>query len=440
MGWLGYKIIVITNGLILIQAILVITILDQICYALTELGYCNDFPIEDILTKRNGKLIFEDQYYSPEQILTTSPVSIDDYIRYVIDQVEYVTNAMIAPIKTNISAYIVYAKIDKTITNPDTIKAICSVAFYALNNARNLCETFVVLPLQRVKVLLSGDIYVSKDVDIKALLSEIQSKVDNYIFPNIQQKGYDKLDEEGIPTNAIFNGPILKNGWIISEDLKPKKDTLYTTEVNTLIASVNDVENVLQLEFLDSEISTMITCQESQIIDLDVIESFNCKELKIYVNGKDIDGEITNELIETTKQTYQLETTVGQKSVSAIVLEPELPVGKYRDINSYFSIQNTLPEIYRVGENALESGVSNYQIAQSRQLMGYLTLVDQVLANQFSQLANISNLFSFKNTTTADPSDREIFYKTHDGPQKMKGSYPVPYESFSPTYFYQSTI
>ena len=32
-----------------------ITILDQICYALTELGYCTDFSIPDILTNSNRK-------------------------------------------------------------------------------------------------------------------------------------------------------------------------------------------------------------------------------------------------------------------------------------------------------------------------------------------------------------------------------------------------
>ncbi|MBP9083104.1 MAG: hypothetical protein KBH11_08505, partial [Bacteroidia bacterium] len=28
-----------------------VTILEQACYALTELGYCSSFPIEDILTE-----------------------------------------------------------------------------------------------------------------------------------------------------------------------------------------------------------------------------------------------------------------------------------------------------------------------------------------------------------------------------------------------------
>ena len=415
-----------------------VTILDQICYALTELGYCNDFPVKDLLTTSNGKLTIEDQYYLPEKILTTSPVSIEDYIKYLIDGVDYVSNAVMVPVKTNVSAYMVYLNINKSITSPKTIGLICDTAYYLLNNARNLCETFIVAPLESINVMLSGQIDIDKDVDIKSLLSKMQAKIDSHIFPNVKQMGYDKLKENGAATDAIFDGPILQNGWILSEDLKPKKDVLYVTEVNALMASINGVQAVTQLEFLNTESTSLVTSLDSQIINVDIIESVNNGKLKIYRNGKDIDEDITKEFVEATKKTYQLETNVEQKSVSAISVGPDLPKGRYRDINNYYSIQNTLPEVFRVGDNAIDSGATSYQTAQSRQLMGYLTLIDQVLANQFSQLANIGALFSFKNATTGAPSDRDFFYKTYNDPQKMKGSYPVPYESFAPTYFYQS--
>src|SRR5690348_5969843 len=49
-----------------------VTILDQVCFALTELGYCNDFSIEDILTESDGNIHFSDQFHLPEDILTVS--------------------------------------------------------------------------------------------------------------------------------------------------------------------------------------------------------------------------------------------------------------------------------------------------------------------------------------------------------------------------------
>ena len=69
-----------------------ITTLDQLCYALTELGYCIDFPINDVLTKKNGKIPYKNHFYSPEKILTCSPISINDYRTFLLDQVSELQN------------------------------------------------------------------------------------------------------------------------------------------------------------------------------------------------------------------------------------------------------------------------------------------------------------------------------------------------------------
>ena len=100
--------------------------------------------------------------------------------------------------------------------------------------------------------------------------------------------------------------------------------------------------------------------------------------------------------------------------------------------------QNTFPEIFAIGENSISSNATEVQIAQSRQLKGYLTLFDQLLANQFSQLANIDKLFSFRNSSSGTPSDVESFYATQDAFEKKHPEFPVPYKRFSPSYFYQS--
>ena len=53
-----------------------VTILEQVCYALTELGYCSDFPIEDILSEEHRRLEIDNQFYLPQDIFTTSLLAI----------------------------------------------------------------------------------------------------------------------------------------------------------------------------------------------------------------------------------------------------------------------------------------------------------------------------------------------------------------------------
>ena len=52
-----------------------VTILEQVIYALTELGYVNSFSIEDVLTRPNDHIQYEDQFFRPQVILTTAPVT-----------------------------------------------------------------------------------------------------------------------------------------------------------------------------------------------------------------------------------------------------------------------------------------------------------------------------------------------------------------------------
>lgn len=60
-----------------------ITILEVLCYAITDLGYRTNFPIEDLLATRNGNL--GATFYQPDQALLCHPVTADDYRKLLID-------------------------------------------------------------------------------------------------------------------------------------------------------------------------------------------------------------------------------------------------------------------------------------------------------------------------------------------------------------------
>ncbi|WCT10023.1 hypothetical protein [Mucilaginibacter jinjuensis] len=418
-----------------------VTILDQFCFALTELGYCNNFSVSDILTKPNGDLRVKNQFYLPEDILTTSPVTIIDYRKYVIDGIAPVNNAVIVPATNELSVissiYQTYLLIDESITDGKTINDVCIAAFYYLNKNRNLGEIFLKpLPLQPVIQLVKGRIDIDNVKNLTTILSLIQDAVDNYIFPKIVPTGYDQLIAEGARSNIIYNGPLLDNGWISSDDLTDKRTQVYTIDLAHLIEDIKGVNAVSALSFTDTEKPTgsIIVTSSGQLLKIDIPKSV-VHGLDIYCNGVKVQTE-SAALSPTILKSQQQDVSVVFGST--IDTEPALPRGKYRDINDYYSIQNTFPEIFGVGINGIDSNALDYQIAQSRQLKGYLTLFDQVLANQFSQLANVHRLFSFKNSLAGTPSDRANYYEEKDKYQREHGEYPVPYKVFSPTYFYQS--
>lgn len=414
------------------------TILDQVCYALTELGYCTDFSIPDILTDSTGKLEIENQFYLPYKILTTAPYTINDYKKYLIDGIEDVYNVAITTYNNNIQilskVYQIYLYINPDITDPIQCDNICKSAYYYLNQSRNIGELFnMPIALQPQNCWIGGKIELEKEIDEHAVLLELQNTIRTYIYPKIAQVNYESLKENGYDSAEIYDGPYLKNGWILNESLTDKKDTIRAIDLIPIIESVAGIVSVSGVQLYQNKVIVPeLQSAVSQILNIDIMASCTEKKLLLSSNGKDIPVDTFGALQINIRKYYETATSLNNKPAI------KLPKSSFRDINSYYSIQNTFPQQYGIGDDKIEDDSAPIQVAQSRQLKGYLTLFDQVLANQFSQLANVSKLFSFTNSVCGAPSDNDTFYALKDNFEKKHLEFPVPYKMFSPSYFYQS--
>ncbi|AXG69256.1 hypothetical protein KORDIASMS9_01476 [Kordia sp. SMS9] len=426
-----------------------VTILEQLCYAFTELGYCANFSIKDILTAKNGDLTVENQFYLPQNILTTSSITVNDYIKFIIDEVPSVKNVVILPISLTFpfvnGIYQVYLLLDPNYSNPSVIDAPISETLSVLNSRRNLGELFLQPQLLSPKeYTVSGTLELQSGYDFNSVLPEIMQSINNYIFPEVTQTGYDMLKVSGEKTNAIFNGPSLKNGWIPSESIQPKRNTIYPFEITQLIKNIDGVQTVSGISFTYKNApKNSATCEQYEILTFSVLpkqskdtDSTDTSGFSISMQGKKLNTSLKTSLLDELANMQQPSSQINE--VASVQIAPKVPTGKYRDITSYYSIQHTFPEAYAVGLNAVNDSMPAYQIAQSRQLKGYLSLFDQMLSNQFAQLANIDKLFSFKNAITGTPSDLEQYNNIKSKEEKAHPKYPAPFEVFSPTYFYQS--
>lgn len=411
-----------------------VTIWEQVCYALTELGYCSDFPIEDLLTDVNGKLHTDNQFILPDRALTTAPTTVNDYRKYLVDGVDGVINADLIPDMTyansGLDVYRVYLLTQDFATDGD----ICKAAFYYLNKSRNINQLFLMPEiLTPVKYLLSGNIEISDKTNLNALLAAFQKAMQEYIFPTVKAKGYNQVTQSDVDIDEVFNGPLLQNGWIPTSVLGEKKqkptalDVAYVLKkvpgcIDAEIESVN-IDTSQVKEILDKD-------SDSSITYIDVVTSISSNRLKIVYKGKEV---IVTAQLNINNPAPDKRLAYGPLSAIAYA---NLPSGVYRDIESYYSIQNTFPSIYLVGENVDYEQLSDFQKATSTQLRGYLALFDQVIANQLSQLAATGRLFSFKNTTIASPVAYN-YYLAHRDNQVTGNEFPIPFFSFSPTYFFQ---
>ncbi|MCW3162449.1 hypothetical protein [Chryseobacterium oryctis] len=74
-----------------------VTILDVLCYAITELGYRSDFDIQDLLTNKKG-IIDNKTFFTASNIYTNAPLTVNDYRKLLID-IDDISNAWLIATK-----------------------------------------------------------------------------------------------------------------------------------------------------------------------------------------------------------------------------------------------------------------------------------------------------------------------------------------------------
>jgi hypothetical protein len=73
-----------------------ITILEALCYAITELGYRTDFDIKNLMAGEDGNIGSDQAFFSAKEILTTTPLTIEDYRKLLVDSIG-IKNAWLYP-------------------------------------------------------------------------------------------------------------------------------------------------------------------------------------------------------------------------------------------------------------------------------------------------------------------------------------------------------
>ncbi len=74
-----------------------ITILEALCYAITELAYRTGFDTKDLLADEKGAIGTGQAFFTPRKILTNEPYSLNDYRKLLID-IKGVSNAWLYPL------------------------------------------------------------------------------------------------------------------------------------------------------------------------------------------------------------------------------------------------------------------------------------------------------------------------------------------------------
>jgi len=396
-----------------------ITILEQVCYALTDLSYRINYDMADLLS-RDGEDTY-DSLYAPQQILTSKPVTLLDLRKLVID-INGVKNAWIEPVSEPTPPLYYREKQaveagEKVIgLNPDEDAsplllhglyrvliekseaealnkvgdAIVRDVTERLHGQRSLAVDFESIQvLDEQKIQLQTSVEIDSHADPEQVYLGILEKIAAYLSPSIHFYNLEQCLAQGKTIEDIFDGPLLDHGFIDSLELTglKRKKNLYASD---LIREIMDVSGVRMVEYVVFNSGGKLN-DATFALDSTRTPKLDIANSKLTLKKRQLPIQLDIEAL-TTRYFRNQQNALQRKRVTSSLA---LPKGRDRHIERYYSLLHQFPRVYGIGAAGLPSTASEQRKAQVKQLKAYLLLFDQLLANSFSQLAHVKELLSF---------------------------------------------
>lgn len=400
-----------------------ITMLEMLCYAISDLGMRLNLPIENILESDDSNKGIPKQFFKASEVLPSSPVTQNDYRKLFID-IEGVRNCWLAKhektvyvdckkdqlsydIKDyeNLSAtpnlrksfelnglYDLY--VDFETSKPAEIEIVKEKIRKQYHANRNLCEDLVAIKkVEDYPIKICADIEVDTEADEELVHAHVIEALENYLSTTVNFYSLKQMMDKGYSSLEIFDGPVLKNGFIDTKELLTAdlRNEVRLSDIMRIIMEVPDVLLIKDISLgncggddLENKWLICLSAYQKPVVCAKSVFNYNKGLLPLNINQAQVKIYLDAIKAEKDKAT----TNASQNK------ELEVPNGEYLNTDIYTTIQNDFPETYGIGEVGLPSRASIERKSKAKQLKGYLLFFDQILGSYFKQLGQVSELLS----------------------------------------------
>ena len=373
------------------------TILEQLCYALTDLIYRTEFDTADYLTGEDGNIGFEKQaLYPPHDIFPGQPITINDYRKIIFDAIPEIDNVWVRPVKDGKlqGLYRVYVNLIEEVEDQEAVREAIKRIYAA---SRNLCEDLEEVSIaSHIDYTLHGKVEIDGRRPATEMLAEIYFECSKQICPGIKPYSFEEMLSKGKSLEEIYTGPLTEHGYIEESELDQERDSV---TISDMIGVIRDIEGV---RYIDSLCLKDIEGKQTDHIDYDKsLQSVPCllfptsnDEVGVRLHKSEREyrvalGNVTAEFDRLNSKYQALRRT--RQDFARV---DALPKGEFRNLGEYYSIQNHFPVIYGINQYGVPDSEPPRRRAQARQLKAYLLFFEQVMANFLADVQGVSRLFS----------------------------------------------
>lgn len=404
-----------------------ITMLEMLCYAISDLGMRLNLPIENILESNDINKGIPKQFFKASEVLSSSPVTQNDYRKLFID-IDGVRNCWLAKHEKKVyvdckknqlsydfkdykdlpenlrktfelnGLYDLY--VDFESSKPAEIEIVKEKIRKQYHANRNLCEDLVdIKKVVDYPIKICVDIEVNTEADEELVHANVIDALESYLSTTVNFYSLKQMIDKGYSTLEIFDGPSLENGFIDTKELLTAdlRNEVRLSDIMRIIMSVPDVVLIKDISLgncggddLENKWLICLAPYQKPIICAKSVFNYNKGVLPLNINQAQVKIYLDAIKAEKDKAT----TNASQNK------ELEIPNGEYLNTDFYTTIQNDFPETYGIGEVGLPTRASVERKSKAKQLKGYLLFFDQILGSYFKQLGQVSELLSVSGNLT----------------------------------------
>ena len=385
-----------------------VTLLEAICYALTDLAYRTSFSAADYLASSDGAVDFKQQaLYRPDAIFPCRPVTENDYRKLILDSVPNTDNVWIKRYRSHTDnlhgLYRIYVQLSEQVKdqNNESVKKVYTSAItkvYAAN--RNLCEDLAGVEIvERIPYSMRGEIEIEGKKDPADILAEVYFECAQYLSPRISIQSYVEMYKSGSSLDELLSGTLTEHGYIAEDELQPWRGRFSIPDLVGKISQIEGVKNVRHLVFVDGEgkeTDSMNLGDEHSYLTTACLR-FPPPEgeagIKLFKTGKT--NPVSSRDVETefNRLDYKHQALRRRKQRFDWI-DAMLPAATFRRTSDYYSFQNHFPDVYGLNAYGVPDSAPQERKAQAKQLKAYLLFFEQVMANFLQNVQEIPRLFS----------------------------------------------
>jgi len=404
-----------------------VTLLESLCYALTEEVFGAQADVADLLTAPDGRIHYRRHaLHAAEDVLPCRPTTELDLLRYLLDRVPALRQLRLhmtdahgqAADRTGVAGGLWQMALRVTDGDGDAAVRDITRAYLA---QRNLGEDLGAVPqvLRPRWCALEISLSVGGARELGDILVELMQRCADIVgaAPPRQplQARLAQRDPQGNPagTAELLDGPVVRCGWIAAEDLRrDPANRLYFSDLARALREIDGVANIGALRLVPLEPADMPTTEAAAAGDGVDSLPWHGSDWALQLRWPDtpemlagwqvtrrgsrlhIDTRALLERLADARQAQRVASIAPRVSPFAghLLARPE---GRYLPESSYLSIWHHLPPLYR------EYHLAPRADAESQAQFGaYLALLEQWQAHGHAQMQHLRQLFSIERDPT----------------------------------------